>query len=244
MEVQDLEKRIKEQEYGRGFDFSVAFPALMRKVYLWMTFALAISGMVAYGVATSPNLLRVIYTNKLMFWGIMIAELVLVWKISNSVWKPNRSLASTTLMFTIFAALNGATLSYIFVAFAPAAIIKTFFVTAGTFGVTACFGYFTKKDLTSLGSLFFMGLIGLIIASVVNMFIMSSTMDLIISYVGVALFIGLTAWDSQRIKNQLAMAQDMSEGSQKIALSGALSLYLDFINLFIYLLRIFGGRNS
>ncbi|MBP7374789.1 MAG: Bax inhibitor-1 family protein, partial [Prevotella sp.] len=143
MEVQDLERRIKEQEYGRGFDFSAAFPALMRKVYLWMTFALAISGMVAYGVATSPNLLRVIYTNKLMFWGIMIAELVLVWKISNSVWKPNRSLASTTLMFTIFAALNGATLSYIFVAFAPAAIIKTFFVTAGTFGVTACFGYFT-----------------------------------------------------------------------------------------------------
>lgn len=240
MDLKDLEKQVFQQELGNGFAVSEAFPALMRKVYVWMTMALAISGVTAYGVASSPNLLYLILNNRILFFGIIIAELVLVWKISSSVWKPNRSLTTTTLMFIIFSMLNGATMSYIFVLFAPEAIVKTFFVTAGTFGATALYGYTTKKDLVSFGSFFMMGLIGLIIAGAVNIFLQSSMMDLIISIAGVVLFIGLTAWDSQQIKRQLAMMPDLSEGSQKVALSGALSLYLDFINLFIYLLRIFG----
>ena len=244
MDFKEFEESVKEQEYGtRELALSEAFPALMRKVYLWMTFALAISGIVAYGVATSPNLLYLIYSNKLVFWGILIAELVLVWKISGSLWKENRSLATTTAMFAVFSALNGATLSYIFVIFAPTAIIKTFFITAGTFAATAAYGYFTKKNLAGLGSFLFMALFGLIIALAVNMFLKSAMFDLIISLVGVALFVGLTAWDSQNIKRQLAMAPDMSDASQKIALCGALDLYLDFINMFIYLLRLLGRNN-
>ena len=130
MDFKEFNERIREQEYGTNdMVLSEAFPALMRKVYLWMTLALAISGIVAYGVATSPNLLYLIYTNQLVFWGLIITELVLVWKISGSIWKENRSLAATTLMFATFAALNGATLSYIFILFAPTAIIKTFFIT-------------------------------------------------------------------------------------------------------------------
>ena len=231
MDFKEFNERIREQEYGTNdMVLSEAFPALMRKVYLWMTLALAISGIVAYGVATSPNLLYLIYTNQLVFWGLIITELVLVWKISGSIWKENRSLAATTLMFATFAALNGATLSYIFILFAPTAIIKTY-------------GYFTKKDLSKWGSFLFMALGGLIIALAANIFLKSSMLDFIISIAGVLLFVGLTIWDSQNIKRQLAVAPDMSETSQKIALCGALDLYLDFINLFIYLLRLFGRDN-
>lgn len=241
MEVNELERMIRQSE---GMSLSLAFPALMRKVYVWMTLALAISGVTAYGVATSPMLLQAIYGSRWAIWAIVIAELVLVWKISGSVWKPGRSLASTTLMFIIFSALNGATLASIFAVFAPAAIIKTFMVTAGTFAVTAFCGYTTRRDLTRMGGLLLMALIGLIVAGVVNMFLASSTLDLVVSAIGVLVFVGLTAWDSQRIKMQLAMATDMDEQSQKIALSGALSLYLDFVNLFLYLLRFIGGSRD
>ena len=217
MNYNDFENRVNEQESStRTFEVSQAFPALMRKVYTWMVFALAISGIVGYGVATSPNLLNLIFSSEIVFWGIIIVELVLVWKISKSVDKENRSLAMTTLMFALFSVLNGAVLSAIFVVFDSVAIIKTFFITAGTFGVTAAFGYFTKRDL--------------------------STIDYVVSYIGVAVFIGITAWDSQKIKHQLAAAPDLSENSQKLALVGALDLYLDFVNLFLYLLRIFNRR--
>ena len=241
MDFKEFNERIREQEYGTNdMVLSEAFPALMRKVYLWMTLALAISGIVAYGVATSPNLLYLIYTNQLVFWGLIITELVLVWKISGSIWKENRSLAVTTLMFATFAALNGATLSYTFILFAPTAIIKTFFITAGMFVSTAAYGYFTKKDLSNWGGFLTMALLGLILAFVVNIFLKSSSLDFIISIVGVIVFVGLTIWDSQTIKRQLAEMPDVSEASQKLAVCGALSLYLDFINLFLYLLRIFG----
>ena len=228
MEVKDWEKMVSEHE---DVNLSLAFPALMRKVYLWMTLALGISGLTAYLVATSPGILQLIYGNSLTIWVLLIAELVLVFKISGSVWKERRSLAATTL-------------SSIFVAYAPAAIIKTFMVTTGTFAAMALYGYTTRRDLTKLGGLFTMAIIGLIIASVVNMFLHSSTLDLVVSGIGVLTFVGLTAWDSQRIKMQLAMAPDMGEGSQKIALVGALSLYLDFVNLFLYLLRFFGGNRE
>ena len=241
MNVEELERTIRQHE---GIALSEAFPALMRKVYLWMTLALAISGVAAYGVASSPGLLQTIYSSKLIYFGLIIAELVLVWKVTGSVWKPGRSLAATTLMFILFSALNGATLAYIFAAFAPAAIVKTFMITAGTFGVTAAYGYFTRRDLTKLGGLLMMGLIGVVIAGVVNLFLHSSGLDMVVSILGVLVFVGLTAWDSQRIKMQLAMAEDLGEQSQKIALAGALSLYLDFVNLFLYLLRFFGGSRE
>ena len=163
-------------------------------------------------------------------------------KISKSVDKENRSLAMTTLMFALFSVLNGAVLSAIFVVFDSVAIIKTFFITAGTFGVTAAFGYFTKRDLSTIGSMCYMALFGLIIASLANFFFKSVMFDYVVSYIGVAVFIGITAWDSQKIKHQLAAAPDLSENSQKLALVGALDLYLDFVNLFLYLLRIFNRR--
>ena len=235
MNINDLEEKIRQSE---SMSLSAAFPILMRKVYLWMAMALAISGLTAYSVAMSPGLIQLIYSSQLGIWAIIIAELVLVWKISNSVNKENRSLATTTLMFIIFSALNGLTL------FAPAAIIKTFAVTAGTFGVMAAYGYFTSRDLTKIGGLLFMALIGVIIASVVNMFLHSSGLDLVVSIIGVLVFVGLTAWDSQQIKMSLAMAPDLGETSQKLAVTGALSLYLDFINLFLYLLRFFGGNRD
>lgn len=227
---------------GSDFSLSTAFPALMRKVFVWMTLALAITGLTAFGVATSPTIVSMIFGSKLMFWGLIIAEFALVFAISGAI---NRlSLSTATLLFILYSVVNGATLSVIFFAFSTAVIAKTFFITAGTFGVMALVGYTTKTDLTSMGKLLFMALLGIIIASVVNMFVHSSGFDLIISYVGVIIFVGLTAYDTQKIKQMCQMAPDAGETAQKIALIGALELYLDFINLFLYLLRIFGNNKD
>ncbi len=221
-----------------GFSMSAAFPALMRKVYVWMAFALVITGITAYGVASSPSLLNLIFSNKAVFFGLIIAEFVLVLTVSAAI---NRlSLSTATLLFVLYSVVNGATLSCIFLAFSMATIGKVFFITAGTFGVMAFIGYTTKADLTSVGKILFMALIGLIIATVVNMFTKSEGFDLILSYVGVLVFVGLTAYDTQKIKRMLQLAPDAGESMQKMALLGALTLYLDFINLFLYLLRIFG----
>ena len=154
------------------------------------------------------------------------------------------SLTTATLLFTLYSVLNGVVLSSIFVVYSGTSIAKVFFITAGTFLAMAVYGYTTKRDLSSVGKLMFMGLIGLIIASIVNLFIKSSDLDLILSYIGVIVFVGLTAWDTQKIKQMLATQEDIDEGAQKIALVGALSLYLDFVNLFLYLLRIFGGSRD
>ncbi len=222
------------------WDVSEAFPVLMRKVYVWMTLALAITGLTAYGVATSPGILQAIYSNQIVFWGLIIAELALVIGVSSML---NRiSLTMATLMFILYSVINGALMSYIFLAYTASSIAIVFFITAGTFGVMALIGYTTKTDLSSMGKILFMALIGLIIATVVNLFVKSSGLTLILSYVGVLIFVGLTAWDTQKIKQMLLQAPDAGEGAQKLALMGALSLYLDFINLFIYLLRIFGKR--
>lgn len=224
------------------FSMSMAFPALMRKVFVWMALALAITGLTAFGVATSPTLVSMIFGSKVMFWGLIIAEFALVFAISGAI---NRlSLATATLLFILYSVVNGATLSVIFFAFSTAVIAKTFFITAGTFGVMAFVGYTTKTDLTSMGKLLLMALLGIIIASVVNMFVHSSGFDLIISYVGVLIFVGLTAYDTQKIKQMCQMAPDAGESAQKLALIGALELYLDFINLFLYLLRIFGNNKD
>ena len=227
-------------EKARGLDGT--FAALMRKVYVWMTLALVITGFTAYSVANSPALLNTIYTNSALMWGLIIGELALVFIISGAI---NRlSLTTATLLFIIYSVLNGAMLSSIFIIYEPMVIAKVFFITAGTFGAMAFYGYSTKRDLSSIGKILFMALIGLIIATVVNMFLKSPGFDYILSYIGVAIFIGLTAWDSQKIKQMLLMQPDMSEGAQKLALLGSLTLYLDFINLFLYLLRIFGSNRD
>ena len=238
MNYNDYEMDVAFRE--RELQASAALPALMRKVYVWMTLALAITGFTAYAVAATPNLQQIVLLNSWVMWGLIIPEFALVMGIS---WGINKlSLTTATLLFVLYSVINGATLSVIFVAYSIGTISKVFFITAGTFAVMAFIGYVTKTDLTKLGKILFMALIGIIIATVVNIFVKSSGLDLILSYLGVLVFVGLTAYDTQKIKQMLWQAGDMSEGSQKIALLGALSLYLDFINLFLYLLRIFGRR--
>ena len=219
---------------------SAAFPVLMRKVYVWMTLALVITGFTSYGVATSPGILQAIYANQILFWGLIIAEFALVIGVSAAI---NRlSLTTATLMFVLYSVINGALMSYIFLAYTSTSVATVFFITAGTFAVMAFVGYTTKTDLSSMGKLLMMALIGLVIATIVNIFVKSSGLTLILSYVGVLVFVGLTAYDTQKIKQMLMQTPDAGEGAQKVALLGALSLYLDFINLFLYLLRIFGRR--
>lgn len=230
--------RVNEKERG----LTNVFSALMRKVYLWMALALVITGVTAYGVATSETLMYTLYSNSALMWGLLIAELALVFVISGAI---NRlSLTTATLLFIAYSVLNGVTLSSIFAIYTGTTIAQVFFITAGTFGAMAFYGYTTKRDLTSMGKILFMALIGLVIATIVNMFLKSSGFSYILSYIGVIVFVGLTAWDSQKIKQMLMTQYDMSEGAQKLALLGALTLYLDFINLFLYLLRIFGSSRD
>lgn len=239
MRQEELYRMINEKE--RGLEMSAAFPILMRKVYTWMTLALVITGMTAYGVANSPALLQAIYSSRLAFFGLVAAELGIVIYTSARIRK--LSLTTATLLFTLFSVINGATLASIFVVYSATSITKTFFITAGTFAAMAFIGYTTRRDLTKMGGILMMALIGLIIAGIVNMFVASSMLDLIVSGAGVLIFTGLTAWDSQNIKRMLATAPDAGEQAQKTALLGALSLYLDFVNMFLYLLRFLGNRN-
>ena len=241
MNYQDFELKEYASANERQWSVSEAFPVLMRKVYLWMTMALAITGFTAYGVATSPGILQTIYANPAVMWGIIIAELILVITVSGAI---NRlSLSVATLLFIVYSVLNGALLSSVFLVYTASSVATVFFITAGTFAAMALVGYTTKTDLSSMGKILLMALIGMIIATIVNLFVKSTGLELIISYIGVLVFVGLTAYDSQKIKQMLLQAPDASEGAQKVALLGALSLYLDFINLFLYLLRIFGRRD-
>ena len=214
---------------------------LLRSVYVWMTLALIITGFVSMYVAQSYQLISFIFGNKLALWGMLIAELAVVFYLSariNSI-----SFTKATVMFIIYSILNGATLVSIFLVYTMSSIASTFFVAAGTFGVMALYGYVTKSDLTRIGNICLMALIGLIIATLVSMFWQNSMLQMIITYVGVILFVGLTAYDSQKIKRLLtADGIEVTEETQKIALLGALTLYLDFINLFLYLLRLLGDR--
>ncbi|MCM1068015.1 MAG: Bax inhibitor-1/YccA family protein [Muribaculaceae bacterium] len=211
----------------------------MKRVYIKMTLALVVTALTSLWASSSYAYLSFLMSHSWMMWVLIIAELGLVFTISGAINKLSSGVAS--LLFYIFAVVNGLMLCTVFLAYSPTAITKTFFITAGTFGAMSVYGYFTTKDLSKYGSLFFMALIGLIIASVVNIFLHSDTLDWIVSIAGVLIFIGLTAWDTQQIKR---MAQELpAESMGKLATVGALSLYLDFINLFLYLLRIFGNRD-
>jgi FtsH-binding integral membrane protein len=216
----------------------------VRSVYNWMGIGLALTGFTAYYVSNSESLLRLVFGNPFLLMVLILAELGLVFAIAGMV---NRMSAGTaTALFVIYSTLNGVTLSSIFLVYARASIVSTFFICAATFIACSLYGWTTKKDLTSLGGFMMMGLIGIVIASLVNMFVRSSSMSMIISYIGVFVFVGLTAYDTQKIKN-MAMTQPANlDGGviRKGAILGALSLYLDFINLFLMILNIFGQRRN
>jgi FtsH-binding integral membrane protein len=210
------------------------------KVFGWMSVALAITGAMAMYTATSESLLSFVFGSKITFFGLIILELVLVGFLSARIRRMNVNTA--TAIFIGYSLLNGLTLSSIFLVYTSSSIATTFFITAGTFAVFALVGYTTKTDLTRLGSLLFMAVIGIIIASVVNMFLGSSQLDYIISFVGVLVFTGLVAYDTQKIKEMNIIGNEGTDEDRKEAIMGALTLYLDFINLFIFLLRLFGDR--
>lgn len=214
---------------------------LMRNVYIWMTLALVITGLTAFVTAHSAALLSILFSSKISLFLVILAELGLVMYLSARIDK--MSFTTATLMFILYSVVNGLTLSVIFLVYSISAITTTFFATAGTFASMAIIGSVTKKDLSGFGKFFLMSIIGLIIASVVNIFMGNAMLDLIISGVGVVIFAGLTAYDSQKIRQMLATMDDVDDSSMKLALIGSLSLYLDFINLFLYLLRIFGRRD-
>lgn len=214
----------------------------IRSVYNWMAIGLALTGFVAFYVANSETLVRLILGNQLIFFGLIIGELALVFTISARVHKMQSSTA--TALFVLYAALNGTTLSAIFLIYARSSIASVFFICAGTFVACSLYGWTTKRDLTSIGGFMAMGLIGIILASVINMFVRSSGMSMVISYIGVLVFVGLTAYDTQKLKTMaLTQPAGLEAGvMRKGAILGALSLYLDFINLFLMLLRILGNR--
>lgn len=214
--------------------------AFLRKVYGWMFVGLGLTGAVAVGVASSPTLTEAIRSNRILFFGLILAELGMVFYLSARVDKLAPSTASA--LFLVYSALNGATLSFIFLVFTGTSIATTFFVTAGMFGALALYGTTTKRSLAGVGQFVFMGLIGLILASIVGLFWHNQSLQFAISVVGVIVFTGLTAWDAQRLK---AMALSVPEGRVgSYAVVGALSLYLDFINLFLFLLRFLGNRRD
>lgn len=221
---------------------NAVFAKLMRSVYLWMVFALVITGLTAAYVANSPAYISALVNNPMLFYGVIIAELAVVFILSGRIHK--MSFLTASLMFIFYSLLTGVSLSTIFLAYTESSIATTFLITAGTFGTMSLVGFVTKKDLSKLGGILFMALIGLIIATVVNIFLVSDTLGWIINYVGVLIFVGLTAYDTQKIKQMMReYGTDINEQTQKMALMGSLSLYLDFINMFLYLLRIFGNRD-
>jgi FtsH-binding integral membrane protein len=205
-----------------------------------MAVGLCLTGVVALYVSSNESMVRLIFGNPLIFFVLILAELGMVFALAGAV---NRMSAGTaTSLFVIYSALNGVTLSFIFLAYTRTSIVSTFFICGGTFVACSIYGWTTKKDLTSWSGFLTMGLIGIIIASLVNMFIKSSAMSMLISYIGVIVFVGLTAYDTQKLKNMALTQQAGVDGAvvRKGAILGALSLYLDFINLFLMLLRIFG----
>jgi len=212
----------------------------MVRVYNWMTAGLGITGFMAFYISNSPAMMNIIFGNPIMPIALIITQIGLVFWLATRVMQMSASKA--TGVFMLYAGLTGITFSAIFMAYTTASIFSTFLVTAGTFGAMSLYGYTTKKDLTSWGSFLFMGLIGIIIASLVNMFMQSSMMHMIITYAGVLIFVGLTAYDTQKIKEMNILGNEGTDEDTKEAIRGALTLYLDFINLFLMLLRLMGDR--
>ena len=226
---------------GQTLAQSSVFAVLMRNVYIWMTCGLAMTALTAMIVGRNENWVYTLATSG-MYWGLLIAEVVLVIFLSARINK--LSFATAGLMFAAYAILNGVTMSFIMLAYTAESIAQAFFVTAGTFGGMSLVGFFIKKDLSAMGRTLMMALIGLIIATIVNIFWQNSMMASILNYAGVIIFVALTAYDTQKIKVMLQQAQHagLNDQTNKLALMGSLTLYLDFINLFLYILRLFGNR--
>jgi len=218
--------------------------SFIRSVYNWMAIALTLTGLTAYYVSHNATMVQLIYGTPGLIMILIFAELGFVFFLSARIQKIKATTA--TVMFTIYSILNGITMSYIFLAYTATSIVSTFMICAVTFLACSIYGMITKRDLTSLGGFMIMGLIGIIVASVVNIFIQSSAMQMIISYIGVVVFIGLTAYDTQKLKTMATTIPNNATGAiiRKGALMGALTLYLDFINLFIMMLHIFGGSKD
>jgi FtsH-binding integral membrane protein len=214
--------------------------SFMRQVYAWMAGALALTGGVAMLVGSSPEIIELVAGNRLVFWGLLLLEMFVVGYISARAFE--MSVSSVTGAFVAYSALNGITLGIIFLVFTADSIASTFFVTGGTFAVMSLYGYFTRTDLSRWGNILFMGLVGLIIASVVNLFWLNSVLYTITSFIGVIMFVALTAYDTQKLKALAFVGLGDEDTDRKAAVLGALTLYLDFINLFLFLLRIFGRR--
>ena len=237
---------LPQDNYNRSYvspgrDRSLSFSSLMRSVYIWMALALAVTGLTAMTIATQPQIVYAIFANRAIFWMLLLAELGMVIYLSARIM--SMSFATAGIVFVVYALLNGVTLSSLFMAYTAESIAQTFFVTAGTFGAMAVIGFLVKRDLSAIGRFFYMALIGLIIATVANAFFHNSGLAMICNYAGVVIFSGLTAYDTQKIKNMLVQFGDRrDETVMKLALLGSLSLYLDFINLFLYLLRFLGNR--
>ena len=229
-----------QMDYRYGRTFEEVVNSVMKSVYLKMTFAILITAFISLGTAyLAPGFAETLATNSWVYWGLAIAEIGIVIYLSARL----NSMSSTTatLLFYVFAILNGLTLSLIYYMYTKQSIATTFFVTAGAFGAMSVYGYVTKTDLSKFGSILVMALFGLIICILVNLFMQSSTLEWIISGVGVLIFTGLTAWDTQKIKRMVELNPTAADG--RLATIGALSLYLDFVNLFLYLLRFLGNRD-
>ncbi len=219
-------------------EVDVGLRAYMLKVYNWMALGLALTGAVAFAASTSMELMQLIYATPLK-WVVILAPLALVFFFSFRIHK--MSAATAQAVFWIYAALNGLAFSFIFLAYTGTSIAKVFFISAATFGAMSLYGYTTKRDLSRFGSFLFMGLIGIIIASLVNLFLASSALSFAISIIGVLIFVGLTAFDTQKIKEMYDVS-DEGEVLAKKSIMGALNLYLDFLNIFLFLLQLFGDR--
>ena len=217
-----------------------ATSSVMRQVYVKMTLGMLVTAFISLFCVSTPSVIHFLVYNRWCFWGLFIAEIAIVFFLSARLTRMSSQAA--TGLFYLFAAINGAALSPIFLIYTGASITKTFFITAGTFGAMSVYGYFTTSDLTKWGTYLIYALFGLIIVSLVNIFTKSSTLDWIISGAGVLIFIGLTAWDTQTVKRMAAQAVPSQYGH--LATIGALNLYLDFINLFLYLLRFFGSSRD
>ncbi|AFP84492.1 Bax inhibitor-1/YccA family protein [secondary endosymbiont of Ctenarytaina eucalypti] len=215
----------------------------MAQVYGWMTCGLLLTAFVAWYASRTPELMQFICSSQLIFFSLMIAQLVLVFVISSMIGHISGSVA--TSLFMLYSSLTGLVLASVFIVYTASSIASTFLVTAGMFGAMTLYGYTTQRDLSTVGNLLLMALIGILLASLVNVWIKSSALMWAVTYVGVLVFVGLTAYDTKKLKNMGAeLSLENKEQFRKCSIVGALSLYLDFINLFLVLLRIFGHRRS